>query len=115
MNTEKQNSRLSALLRDLFASIKLTVVVLILIAATSVLGTLIPQNAVPVDYVRAYGEFAYRMLHVFDLFNMYHSWWFQTLIGILTVNIIICTTRRWPTIWKIVYSKKLQIGSIGMR
>jgi cytochrome c biogenesis protein len=112
MKTDKQNNRLLDALWDLFASVKLTVVILILLAATSVVGTLIPQNADPALYMRAYGEFAYRMLHVLGIFDMYYSWWFQTLIGTLTVNITVCTIKRWPVIWKIISSKNLQIGSI---
>ena len=102
MSNDKQNKHLLDFIWDLFASVKLTVVVLILLAATSVVGTLIPQNADPVAYVRAYGEFVYRLLEVIDIFDMYHSWWFQTLIGILTVNITVCTIKRWPVIWKLV-------------
>jgi cytochrome c biogenesis protein len=112
MNNDKQTNRPLDLLWDLFASVKLTVVVLILLAATSVVGTLIPQNADPVLYMRAYGQFVYRLLEMLDVFDMYYSWWFQTLIGILTVNITVCTIKRWPVIWKIVSSKNLQIGSI---
>jgi len=112
MSNDKQNKHLLDLIWDLFASVKLTVVVLILLAATSVVGTLIPQNADPVAYVRAYGQFVYRLLEVIDIFDMYHSWWFQTLIGILTVNITVCTIKRWPVIWKIVSLKKIQFGSI---
>jgi len=113
MKIEKQNNHMLDKFRDVFASVKLTVVVLILLAATSVVGTLIPQNADPALYMRAYGEFAYRMMHALGIFDMYYSWWFQTLIGILTVNITICTIKRWPVIWKIVSSKNLQIGPIS--
>lgn len=89
MNNDKPNNRPLDRLWDLFASVKLTVVVLILLAATSVVGTLIPQNADPVLYVRAYGQFVYRLLEVLDIFDMYYSWWFQTLIGIFdTVHIL---------------------------
>jgi len=45
MKTDKQNNRLLDALSDLFASVKLTVVILILLATTSLVGTLIPQNA----------------------------------------------------------------------
>ena len=39
-----------------FASVKLTVVLLLTLAVTSILGTLIPQNETPAAYVRAFGE-----------------------------------------------------------
>jgi len=37
---------------------------------------------------------------------MYHAWWFQLLIVLLTVNIIICSIDRLSTTWKIVFIKK---------
>ena len=102
-------SRLYAFL----ASVKLTLAVLLLLAATSVIGTLIPQNAEPAAYLRAYGDVPYRLLRVFDVFDMYHSWWFQALIGLLAANIVVCTVRRWPSTWRIVASRNPAIGSNG--
>ena len=73
-----------------FSSVKLTVGVLLALAATSIIGTLIPQNAGPADYLRIYGDFWYRIFAVFDFFDMYHSWWFQVLMVMLALNIIVC-------------------------
>ena len=112
MKTDNRSNRVLDALWDIFASVKLTVVILILLATTSVIGTFIPQKADPSFYVRAYGEFAYRLMQVFDIFDMYYSWWFQTLIGILAVNITVCTIKRWPAIWKIVSSKNLRVETI---
>ena len=86
MKTDNRSNRVLDALWDIFASVKLTVVILTLLAATSVIGTFIPQKADPSFYVRAYGEFAYRLMQVFDILDMYYSWWFQTLIGILAVT-----------------------------
>ena len=44
----------------IFTSIKLTIVLLISLAATSIVGTLIPQNENPAAYVQAFGEFAFQ-------------------------------------------------------
>ncbi|MBW1778437.1 MAG: cytochrome c biogenesis protein ResB [Deltaproteobacteria bacterium] len=104
MTRNQQSESLIDSLWELFASVKLTVVVLILLAATSVIGTLIPQNADPASYMRAFGALTYRLLQIFDIFNMYYSWWFQALIATLALNITICTIKRWPAIWKIVSS-----------
>lgn len=37
---------------------------------------------------------------------MYHAWWFQLLIVLLTVNIVVCSIDRLSTSWKIVFIKK---------
>jgi cytochrome c biogenesis protein len=115
MRSNARNESLVDSLWDYFASVKLTVVVLILLAATSVIGTLIPQNADPSSYMRAFGEFTYRLLQVFDIFDMYYSWWFQMLIAILALNITVCTIKRWPQIWKMVSSSHITKGGMATK
>jgi cytochrome c biogenesis protein len=85
--------------------VKLTVVLLLSIALTSIVGTIIPQNQNPADYFRAYGEFLYRLFDVLDIFDMYHSWWFQFLLLLLTMNIVVCSIDRLSATWKIVFAK----------
>ena len=88
-----------------FSSVKLTVIVLIALALSSIIGTLIPQNQDPVAYVRAFGEFLYRIFHILDIFDMYHAWWFQFLLLLLTINIVVCSVDRLSATWKIVFVK----------
>ncbi|MBW1693032.1 MAG: cytochrome c biogenesis protein ResB [Deltaproteobacteria bacterium] len=75
------------------------------IALTSVIGTLIPQNQNPDAYFRAYGEFFFKLFNVLGIFDMYHSWWFQCLIILLTTNVIVCSINRFSATWKIVFVK----------
>jgi len=93
-----------------FASVRLTVVLLLTLAATSIIGTLIPQNEDPAMYFRAYGEFLYRLFNVLGLFDLYHSWWFQILFIVLAVNVTVCSIDRFPAIWKIVFVKNALAG-----
>lgn len=86
------------------ASVRLTIALLLLLAATSAIGTLIPQGGAPADYIRQYGEIGYRLVYVFDLFDMYHSWWFRSLMVLLTANIVVCTLQRFPAVWRIVFA-----------
>ena len=78
---------------------------LLSIAATSIIGTIIPQNENPAAYFRAYGEFYYKLFDALEIFDMYHSWWFQVLILMLTMNILVCSIDRLSATWKIVFSK----------
>lgn len=88
-----------------FSSIRLSVITLLLLALTSVIGTIIPQNQMEDFYHHKYGEAAAHTLAYLNIFDMYHSWWFQFLILILAINIIICSLDRFPAIWKIVKKK----------
>lgn len=90
---------------NFFASVKLTVVVLLTLAATSVFGTLIPQMGSPERYTAIYGAFTYRLFALLDLFDMYHSWWFELLLLLLATNIVICSIDRLSSLWKIVFVK----------
>jgi cytochrome c biogenesis protein len=64
------------------------------LAVTSIIGTLIPQNEDPQAYFEAFGGVLSRLFNLLDLFDMYHSWWFQLLIVLLTANIIVCSIDR---------------------
>jgi cytochrome c biogenesis protein len=86
-----------------FASVKLTVTVLLALALTSIIGTLIPQNQDPEAYYQAFGDFLYRVYAVLDLYDMYHAWWFQLLLALLTLNIIVCSIDRLTSLSKIVF------------
>lgn len=86
-------------------SIRLTVMVLASLAATSIIGTLIPQNQAPMVYLQAYGDTFYRIFNTLDIFDMYRSWWFRALILALTANIIACSADRLKSLWKVVFTK----------
>lgn len=91
---------------NFFASVRLTVVVLLSLAILSIIGTLVPQNQSPSEYFQALGPFLYQIMATLDIFDMYHSWWFQGLIMVLVINIVICSIDRLKTSWKIIFPKK---------
>lgn len=109
MTQTKKPESVAAPLWRILASVRLTVALLLLLAATSIIGTLIPQGGDPSDYIRQYGDTGYRLVYVFDLFDMYHSWWFRGLIILLTANILVCTWKRFPAVWKTVAAGTLTI------
>jgi len=92
-----------------FTSVKLTVVLLLSLAVTSIIGTIIPQSGTASEYFHKYGELWYKILSfldsIFNIFDMYHSWWFQILVLLLTINIIICSIDRIQATWKIIFVK----------
>ena len=96
---------MSNTLWNFFKSVKLTVIILLSLAATSIIGTVIHQNESPAAYFQAYGEFLYRFFSVLDIFDMYHSWWFRSMIVLITINIIVCSLNRFPSVWRIVTSQ----------
>ncbi|MCX8036961.1 MAG: cytochrome c biogenesis protein ResB [Candidatus Sumerlaeia bacterium] len=85
-----------------FASVKLTVTLLILIGLACILGTLIPQADTlagsPRDiyslYVNAYGPRLHILFNILGFYRLYSSWWFSALLLLLALNMIVCSLRR---------------------
>jgi cytochrome c biogenesis protein len=98
---EKKSIKFLSELGDFFASVKLALVIIISLAVTSVLGTLIPQGEPLGLYFRQYGSAFGKVIQYFQLYDMYHSWWFQWLLLLLTANLIVCSLRRFNTTWKL--------------
>src|SRR4030043_1307220 len=88
------------ILYDLFRSLKLTIFLFILLAILSIFGTLITQNATRLEYIQRYGLGLYEVLNFFNLFDMYHSWWFSAILSLLVINLITCSLHRFPGVWR---------------
>jgi cytochrome c biogenesis protein len=93
-----------------FASIKLALISLFILAGISIIGTLIKQGEAPAYYVQEYGPNLARFFEVLHIQNMYHSWWFALLLCVFAVNIVVCSIKRLPDVWHIVVQDNLAIA-----
>jgi cytochrome c biogenesis protein len=105
MNENEISADALSRLWKFFTSVQLTVILLLTLAITSIIGTVIPQNESPAAYIQAFGEFLYRFFNLLDIFDMYHSWWFQLLLLLLTLNVVVCSVDRLSATWKIIFVK----------
>lgn len=108
--TNKQQGFLQSLW-DFFCSLKLTMFLLISLAVLSIIGTIIPQGAIPPEYLESISPAKYKLYKALGFFDMYHSWWFILLLYLLTVNLVACSIKRLPHIWKIISQPKLVMDS----
>jgi len=99
--TKSNNDKKSNLIWDIFSSVKLTLVLLIILAISSTLGTLIPQQESAVEFARGLSPGLFWLFRKLNLFDMYHSAWFRIIIGLLTSNLIICSINRFPATLKL--------------
>ena len=70
MNNVQKESGILIETWKFFASIRLTIALLVSIAVFSIIGTLIPQNADPQMYLHSFGEMGVRF---FSFLNIYDS------------------------------------------
>ena len=92
-----------------FASVKLALVSLFLIAVTSIIGTIIPQKESFEWYAARYGQKTAQLFEVLDIPDMYNSWWFIGLLFLLSFNLVICSIDRFPAVWKQVKADGLEV------
>ena len=88
-------------LYDFFSSVKLAIFLLLTLAVTSIVGTIIEQQQDPEKYLMEYGETTYKILKFLGFTDVYHSWWYVALLTLLAVNLIVCSIKRLPKIWKV--------------
>ncbi len=91
---------------DFFCSLKLSITLLILLAVTSIIGTVIPQ-APPREYLEQISPAKIKIYSTLGFFDMYHSWWFILLLYLLTVNLVACSIKRLPRVWKMISEPNL--------
>jgi cytochrome c biogenesis protein len=85
-----------------FSSVKLAVVLLIILAIVSVIGTVIQQNEAPEKYLAEYSQSTVQLFEAIGFFDMYHTWWFVLLLFLLTANLTVCTLDRFPHALRII-------------
>lgn len=97
---------------DVFASVKLAIIIFSIISLTSMIGTILEQQAEPEKnvqiLVKMFGvghdtaHSIYGVLDSLGFMDMYHSWWFVALLLLFAANLIICSLDRLPRILKLV-------------
>jgi cytochrome c biogenesis protein len=82
-----------------FTSIRLAIILLIILAVASVLGTLIPQQRSLEEYAARYGQLSGFLIRL-QLTRLYHSIWYLALLAFFALNIIVCTLTRLSAKWR---------------
>ena len=92
---------------EFFASVKLALFCFFTLAFASIAGTIIPQNESVGFYIERYGETTAEIFRLLTIQDMYHAWWFLALLSLFSINLIVCSIDRLPTVWKMVMMDNL--------
>jgi cytochrome c biogenesis protein len=96
MSATKIHSKPKSWLWGTLTSIRLTVFVLLILAAVAVIGTVVPQNQPHSQYVSHFREGWGELLWQGGFTNIYFSPWFLTPIVLLALNILACVVHGLP-------------------
>ncbi|MCI0468893.1 MAG: cytochrome c biogenesis protein ResB, partial [Nitrospirae bacterium] len=95
---------------QIFSSVKTAIVLFVIISVSSIIGTVVVQNAPLEQGVESLSKFMgeslakrlYPLITDMGLNDMYGSWWFASLLFLFALNITICSIDRLPKVWKMV-------------
>ena len=90
---EKINNLLKSIQKafiDEFSSVKLAIVLFVFLAASTLIGTVLPEEPMVgmEKLINKYGVENYRLLKSLGFTDVFHSWWYFALLTMLGMNIV---------------------------
>lgn len=101
---------------NFFSSVKIGVILIVSTLVAAALGTFLPQvvyvniskgEDVKQAYIDNYGTFG-KIYYNLGLTDIYSSWWFQTLIGLLAISIIVASLDRGIPLYKSLKNQRVK-------
>lgn len=83
-----------------FSSVGLAIALLAIIVLVSIIGTVVPQRDAAAELVLQIPPGLFSFLQAMQIFDLYHSVWFFLLMGLLSLNLIVCSITRFPEAWR---------------
>ena len=104
-----------------FTSVRLALILILLLTSAVLAGTLLEQAPASVlgnseaydrwlDQVRGKYSVFTPLLDTLQLLNVYRSFWFRLLVGLLTVNIVVCSLNRLKGIQAAVFGSRVRMA-----
>ncbi len=100
---------------DRLSSMSLAIVLLVVLALASAIGTVLLQNQEQVDYLKQFGPLWYSVFHSLGLFDMYHTGWFLTMLGFLMLSLAVCLWRNVPRMIREMSKRKVIIADKSLQ
>lgn len=100
---------------NFFSSVKVGVLLIVIILVAAALGTILPQvlyvpatveTEIAKYYEETYGLFG-QIYYGLGLHEMYRSWWFQALIGMLAISLVVASLDRVIPLYKSLKNQRV--------
>ena len=115
LTEEIKQKSLKDKLWSLICSMKVGIILLIIVAGLSIIGTLIPQNAEESIYYREYGDAFARLILATGMDNVFEAWWYLFFGGLLSINLLACSINRFPGIYRSVFNPRKKMTEKGIK
>ena len=81
---------------EFLSSMPLAITLLVVVAITSIIGTVLQQNQPYNDYIIKFGPFWFEFFRTLQLYDVYHAVWFLAILAFLVVSTSVCVYRNTP-------------------
>jgi cytochrome c biogenesis protein len=97
-------------LLSFLSSVKLGITIMIVLIFFTMVGTFIMQHNIEGfdKYYAALTPAERELYTMLGLFDLYHTWWFETLLILFSLNLVLVSIDLFPKAWKFVVEPKLQ-------
>jgi cytochrome c biogenesis protein len=110
LGEDKEKKDIFESIWKLFASVKLAIFLLIILALSSIIGTIVEQQAEPAKNITLLAKFfgdsaaptVYNIFAKLGFMDMYGSWWFVSFLIFFCINLIVCSLERLPKTWRFI-------------
>jgi cytochrome c biogenesis protein len=120
---EKEKKDIFEIVWKFFASVKLAIFLLIILALSSIIGTIVEQQAEPAKNITLLAKFfgdafaptVYNIFAELGFMDMYGSWWFVTFLVLFSINLIVCSLDRFPKTLRLVKTPMRTLSESGIK
>lgn len=108
-NTNKKSEDILTSLWNLLKSMRFALILLLVITAASIFNLFAGEFVVPSEggaegaraaYTQAYGDFRVDLLMLFQMYAPYSSWWYISLLVLLSFSLLVCIIERTPIVYR---------------
>jgi cytochrome c biogenesis protein len=100
MSEISRSASLPRLLLRFLGSMNLAITLLVAVAIAAIIGTVLQQNQPYPDYALKFGPFWFEIFRLLDLYDVYSSTWFLTILSFLVLSTGVCIYRNTPRMLK---------------
>ncbi len=94
----------------ILSSLFLAIFLFLTLAFLTIFGTFIEQGRSPSFYLTSYGPKWGPWILAFKIDNIYHSWYYTTLLSLLCVNALSCVYRRFPVTIRSLFKERVNVS-----
>ncbi|MES2296299.1 MAG: cytochrome c biogenesis protein ResB [Pseudomonadota bacterium] len=100
---------------ELLSSMRFAITMLVMVAISAIIGTVMKQGEPMGNYVNQFGPFWFEVFNKIGLYALYSAWWFILILLCLVVSTSLCLIRNTPKMIKDMRSWREQVREESLR